>query len=219
MELLKKYNIIPNDPKLYQIACIHRSYKAQHDLNYDYERLEFLGDSILSLIVSEYLYKQYPKAEEGILTKLRSNFVCEAALDYYSSFLGLDEYLKIAEDNLTRNEIKAANADIVESFIGAIYLDQGIEKVREFLSNNIFKFIDNNVVFFHDYKSKIKEYGDAAEVSIVYKLVNESGFQHDRTFTMKILVDGKDFGLGEGKSKKEAEQHAAKVAIHKLGID
>jgi ribonuclease-3 len=218
MELLKKFNIVPNNPKLYEIAFIHKSYKVQHNLHHDYERLEFLGDSVLSLLVSEYLYTKHAHDEEGVLTKTRSNFVCEYALDYYSSYLGLDEYLKIAEDNLTINEIKSANADIVESFLGALFLDQGIEKVREFLKKYIFRFIDESVVFFRDYKSQIKEYGDAKEVEVRYELVKEEGFQHDKTFLMEILVDNVIMGEGTGKSKKEAEQEAAKIAINRLGL-
>ncbi|KZX12005.1 ribonuclease III [Methanobrevibacter curvatus] len=219
MELLEKFNIVPNDPELFEIAFIHKSYKVQHNLPHDYERLEFLGDSVLSLAVSEYIYKKHCHDEEGSLTKTRSNFVCEYALDYYSSYLGLDSYLKIAEDNLTINEIKSANADIVESFLGALFLDQGIEKVREFLKEHIFKFIDLNVIFFRDYKSQIKEYGDAKELNIHYELVKEEGFQHDRTFLMEILINDKVMGEGYGKNKKEAEQEAAKVAIRKLGLN
>ncbi|KZX17589.1 ribonuclease III [Methanobrevibacter filiformis] len=219
MEFLNKYDIYPNDTKLFKAVFVHKSYKVKHNLAYDYERLEFLGDSVLNLLVSEYLFKKYSKAEEGNLTKLRSNFVCEHALNYYSEYLGLDKYLKIDEDNLTDNEIRAANADIVESFLGALFLDQGIEKVNEFLSKYIFKFIDDKIIFFNDYKSKVKEYGDANDSLIEYELVDESGCQHDKTFIMKIFVDSVEMGIGVGKSKKEAEQQAAKLAIGKLGID
>jgi ribonuclease-3 len=218
MDILKKFNIEPNNPKLFEIAFIHTSYRAQHNLDYDYERLEFLGDSVLSLLVSNYLYLQYSEIEEGGLTKTRSNFVCEAALDYYSAYLGFDKYLKIADENITTNEIKSANADIVESFLGALFLDQGIEKTKEFLEEHIFRFIDDGYIFFSDYKSKIKEYGDATESVVRYELIKETGFQHDKTFLMRILIDDKEYGIGKGKSKKEAEQYAAKVAIERLGV-
>ncbi|MDR2831016.1 MAG: ribonuclease III [Methanobrevibacter sp.] len=219
MNVLKEFNIKTNNPELFEIAFVHSSYKVKYNLKKDYERLEFLGDSVLSLLVSHYLYENYEEFEEGGLTKLRSNFVCEDALEYYSFYLGFDKYLKMSNDNMTKNEIKSANADIVESFLGALFLDQGIEKTKEFLERYIFKFIDSRYVFFTDYKSKIKEYGDANEIEIKYEIVKETGYQHDKTFIMKILLDNKSFGLGKGKSKKEAEQSAAKLAVDKLGID
>ncbi|MDR2873209.1 MAG: ribonuclease III [Methanobrevibacter sp.] len=218
MNVLKEFNIKPNDPEIFEIAFIHASYKVKHGLNHDYERLEFLGDSVLSLLVSHYLFDNFRDAEEGGLTKLRSNFVCDAALEYYSSYLGFDKYLKIAEDNMTQNEVKSANADIVESFLGALFLDQGIEETKNFLERYIFKFIRDKYVFFTDYKSKIKEYGDAEELEVQYELVKETGYQHDKTFLMKILIGGAQYGVGEGKSKKEAEQYAAKIALEKLNI-
>ncbi|MGL6298678.1 MAG: ribonuclease III family protein, partial [Methanobacteriaceae archaeon] len=153
------------------------------------------------------------------LTKLRSNFVCLDALVHYSNYLGLNKYVKIAEDsNISFNEAKSIQADIFESFLGAIYLDQGIEKVREFLANFIFKFIDDEFIFFNDYKSKIKEYCDSEDLSLQYKLAKEYGDPHDKTFIMSILINNKEYGEGTGKSKKEAEQAAALVAIKELGI-
>ena len=179
-----------------------------------------MGDSVLSLIVSEYLFKKYPQYEEGKLTKLRANYVCQNALIYYSHELGLPDYLNVSaeESNLTHNEVISITADIFESFLGAIFLDQGIEFAREFISKVIFKYIDNDTVFFEDYKSTMKEYGDAKEVDISYKILHEYGVPHDKTFIIAILVDGKEMGVGRGKNKKEAEQNAAKVAIEKLGV-
>ncbi|MDR1818996.1 MAG: ribonuclease III [Methanobrevibacter sp.] len=219
MNVLKEFNIKANNPELFEIAFIHTSYATRYKLKYDYECLEFLGDSVLNFLVSHYLYECYEDFEEGGLTKLRSNFVCEAALEYYSFYLGFDKYLKISNVNITKNEMKSANADIVESFLGALFLDQGIEKVKEFLERYIFKFIDSRHVFFTDYKSRIKEYGDANEIEIKYELVRETGRQHDKTFVMRIFLNDKNFGTGEGKSKREAEQFAAKEAVDKLEID
>ncbi|MDR2966392.1 MAG: ribonuclease III [Methanobacteriaceae archaeon] len=222
MNLLEKYGIVPNNSKLYEMAFTHKSYGVNNDLNYDYERLEFLGDSILSMLVSEYLYKKYAKKGEGKLTKLRSNYVCEAALIYYSKILNLDKDIQVYSDEemkITKNEVLSINADVFESILGAIYLDQGIEKTREFLKKTVFNYIDKETIFFNDYKSKIKEYGDAKEVSIEYKLIEEFGYPHDKTFIMEIYVDGKKIGKGIGKSKKEAEQLAAQKAINKLNIE
>ena len=206
MDLFEKFGIETENKDLYKVAFTHASYSIHHDLDYNYERLEFLGDSVLSLIVSEYIYKKYPQYEEGDLTKLRSNFVCQNALIYYSHKLGLQEYLKVSEveSNLTKNEVLSITADLFESFLGAIFLDKGMEFAKEFVSNAIFKYIDQERVFFEDYKSSMKEYGDAHET--------------DKTFIMACLVDGKQMGVGRGKNKKEAEQSAAKGAMRKLRI-
>ncbi|WP_432645360.1 ribonuclease III [Methanobrevibacter sp.] len=220
MDLYEKFGIKTDNKVLYDMAFTHGSYSTEHDLDYDYERLEFLGDSVLSVIVSEYLYKKYPHYGEGKLTKLRSNYVCQFALIHYSHELGLDKYLNVAaqESNLSKNEILSITADIFESFLGAMFLDQGWHFVKEFVSNYIFKFIDANTIFFADYKSAMKEYGDAKELDVSYKIINEYGVPHDKTFVTTILIDGKEMGVGEGKNKKEAEQAAAKVAIEKLNI-
>lgn len=220
MNLFEKFNITTENEHLYEIAFTHGSYSTQYRLDYNYERLEYLGDSVLSLIVSEYLYKKYPQYEEGKLTKLRANYVCQPALIYYSHELGLQDYLKVAaeESNLTKNEILSITADIFESFLGAIFLDQGMEFAKDYVSKAIFKYIDENKIFFADYKSAMKEYGDAKELDISYKILREYGVPHDKTFIISILIDGVEMGVGKGKNKKEAEQAAAKIAIEKLNI-
>jgi len=222
MNFLEKYGIVPNNSKLFEMAFTHKSYGVNNDLGYNYERLEFLGDSILSMLVSEYLYKKYHDKGEGQLTKLRSNYVCEAALIYYSEILNLDDDIQVFSDEdmkISKNEVLSINADVFESILGAIYLDQGIEKTRQFLEKTIFPYIDKEIIFFNDFKSKIKEYGDANEISIEYKLIEEYGYPHDKTFIMEILVNGRRIGKGKGKSKKDAEQLAAQKAIKKLNIN
>ena len=220
MNLFEKFGIDSENEHLYDIAFTHGSYSTRYDLDYNYERLEFLGDSVLSLIVSEYLYKKYPQYEEGKLTKLRANYVCQNALIYYSHELDLPDYLNIdtEESNLTENEVLSVTADIFESFLGAMFLDQGIEFAKEFIAKYIFTYIDEEKVFFRDYKSAIKEYGDAEEVEISYEMIKEFGVPHDKTFFISILIDGEKMGVGKGKNKKEAEQAAAKEALEKLKI-
>ena len=134
--------------------------------------------------------------------------------------MGLQDYLKVAaeESNLTKNEILSITADIFESFLGAIFLDQGMDFAKEYISKAIFKYIDENKIFFADYKSAMKEYGDAKELDISYKILKEFGVPHDKTFIISILIDGVEMGVGKGKNKKEAEQAAAKIAIEKLNI-
>jgi ribonuclease-3 len=220
MNLFEKFNIETDNEHLYEIAFTHGSYSTIHDLDYTYERLEFLGDSVLSLLVSEYLYKKYPHYEEGKLTKIRSNFVCQNALIYYSQKLKLDDYLRVSveESNLTKNEVLSITADLFESFLGAMFIDQGIEFTKKFVSEWIFKYIDQERVFFEDYKSAMKEYGDANEVEIDYIILKEYGVPHDKTFIMACLIDGQEMGVGRGKNKKEAEQAAAKGAMRKLRL-
>ena len=220
MNLFEKFNIETDNKHLYEIAFTHASYSTLNDLDYNYERLEFLGDSVLSLIVSEYLFKKYPNYEEGELTKKRSNFVCQNALIYYSEKLKLKEYLRVSaeESNLTKNEVISITADIFESFLGAIFLDQGIEFAKKFISDWIFIYINQDRVFFEDYKSTLKEYGDSKGFDIEYKILKEYGVPHDKTFIMACLIDGKEMGVGRGKNKKESEQSAAKGAIRKLRI-
>lgn len=220
MNLFEKFGIDTTNKQVYEIAFMHTSYSSKHDFKHNYERLEFLGDSILSLLVSEYLFKRYPDYEEGKLTKLRSNYVCQNALIYYSHELDLPKYLKLDTEDpyLTENEVLSITADIFESFLGAMFIDQGIDFAKEFLAKYIFQYIDEEKVFFRDYKSAMKEYGDAQEVEVSYIMLNEFGFPHDKTFFMSILVDGEVMGVGKGRSKKEAEQAAAKVALEKLEV-
>ncbi|MBQ6099970.1 ribonuclease III [Methanobrevibacter sp.] len=220
MNLFEKFGIETENEELYQIAFTHGSYSTIHHLDYNYERLEFLGDSVLSLIVSEYLYNKYPEYEEGKLTKLRANYVCQSALIFYSHELGLTEYLKVSaeESNLTKNEVLSITADIFESFLGAMFIDQGIKFAKKFISDNIFQYIDEKRVFFTDYKSAIKEYADGEGLEIEYETLNEYGVPHDKTFFISILINGKEMGVGKGKNKKEAQQEAAKIAMEKLNI-
>ena len=221
MKLLEKFNIVPNNEDLYEIAFTHSSYSAKHELDYDYERLEFLGDSVLNMLTSEFLQNMHPTFSEGKLTKLRANYVCQNALIVYSHENDLDKCIRLnLEDNaISDNEVISITADVFESFLGAIYLDQGIEKAKEFLEQTVFPYIEAKTIFFYDYKSTIKEYGDAEDVEVSYELIEEHGAPHDKTFVMRILIDGVDYGHGVGKSKKDAEQLAACEAIDKLKLE
>ena len=218
MNLFEKFNIKTENKELYKIALTHSSYAMVNGLDYNYERLEFLGDSILNLIVAEYLYKKYPNYGEGKLTKLRANYVCQNALIHYSQDLNLKKYINISPEelNLTENEVISITADAVESMIGAILLDQGFQSAKNFISGIIFKYIDDEKIFFKDYKSQLKEYADSNNLTIQYKILKEYGIPHDKTFIISCLVNNKEYGLGRGKNKKEAEQSAAECALNKL---
>ena len=131
MKLLENFSIEPNDTHIYDLAFLHESYSNEQIIDECYERLEFLGDAVLDLVVSEFLYKMNPDLNEGELTRMRANFVCKQALHAYSLEWGLDEYIKLGVGaELTRREVDSVVADVFESFIGALYLDQGMVVVK-----------------------------------------------------------------------------------------
>lgn len=217
MQLLEQYSIKPINTHLYELAFLHESYANENDLQECYERLEFLGDAVLDLVVSEFLYNMDPDLSEGQLTRIRSNFVCKKALYTYSTELGLDKYIKLgAGVELTRREIDSIISDVFESFIGALYLDLGLESVKEFLFKTVIPHIKDNEVFFYDYKSELKQLCDQDGQEVKYELIHEEGEPHDKIFTMGAWINGKKYGKGRAGSKKEAEQIAAKIALTKF---
>lgn len=216
INLLKEFNIKTENIHLYEVAFTHTSYANEHNM-VSYERLEYLGDAVLELIMSEYLYKNTQYAE-GEMTKIRSHYVCENALYEYSLKLKFNEYLKLGkgEEESGGKFRKAIVADIFEAFIGALYLDKGIEKVKEFIYKNIIPFIENNELdFFSDYKSRLQELVQTDKRSLEYIILNEEGPAHNKTFTVIVKIDDIIYGKGIAHSKKEAEQEAAKDALRK----
>ena len=216
MELFKKLNIKPNDKELYEIAFYHTSY-ANENNKISYERLEFLGDAVLELLMSEYLYKKTNK-EEGEMTKIRAHYVCTTANYEYAKSLELDKYLKlgVGEEASGGRKRKAIIADIFESFLGAMYLDQGLEIVKDFFYKKIVPHIESHEMdFYDDYKSMLQEYVQTDKKSLEYKIVEESGPAHNKHFRTEVLIDGIVYGIGEAGSKKSSEQEAAKDALSK----
>lgn len=216
MEILKKIGIKPNDLNLYQTAFTHTSY-ANEMKKESYERLEFLGDAVLELLMSDYLFK-LNKYKEGEMTKLRAHYVCETALYEYSIKLGLNEYLHLGkgESESGGKYRKAIVSDIFESFLGAIYLDQGIDVARKFFNDYVIPHIENHEIdFFDDYKSALQESVQTDKRSLEYVLVKDEGPAHNREFTVEVMIDGIVYGKGKAHSKKAAEQEAAKNALQK----
>lgn len=219
-ELFKKLNIKPRDLKLYQTAFSHSSYANEHKDKADYERLEFLGDAIVDLVVADYLYSN-KNISEGEMTKLRSSYVCENALAVYSNDLDLSRYIKVGvgEEHSGGKHRKAIIADIFEALTAAIYLDLGFATARRTLLNIIVPYIENPTVnFFSDYKSALQEYVQTTQKSLSYELIGEEGPAHDRTYTIQVTIDGIVYAKGVASSKKEAEQEAAKAALDKLAV-
>ena len=216
MELLNKLNIPYKNIKLFRQALTHTSYANENGVS-SYERLEYLGDAVLELIMSEYLFKN-TQHEEGKMTKLRAHYVCESALYEYSKRLGLNEYLLLGhgEEISGGRDRKAIVADIFESFIGAMFLDLGLEFVKNFIYEHIIPLIEKKEVdFFSDYKSVLQELVQTDRRSLEYFVVGEEGPAHDRTFTVEVKIDNIVYGKGIAHSKKEAEQEAAKDALRK----
>ena len=219
-ELFKRLNIEPKDMSLYKNAFSHSSYVNEHKAKNDYERLEFLGDAVLDLVVADYLYTHY-KETEGEMTKVRASYVCENANYCYATGLGLSKYILVGhgEQKEGGNFKKAIVADIFEALMGAIYIDLGFSTVRNVILKVVVPYIENpNVTFFSDYKSSLQEYVQTEQKSLEYKLVNEEGPAHDKRFTVDVVIDSIVYGTGIGTSKKEAEQEAAKVALNKLAV-
>lgn len=219
-ELFKKLSIKPKDIRLYNTAFSHSSYANEHKAKGDYEKLEFLGDSVVDLAIADYLYS-HNSENEGEMTKIRASYVCENALYEYSSNLGLNEYIKVGhgEEKEGGKYKKAIVADIFEALIGAIYLDLGYATARKVVLNIIVPYIENpDITFFSDYKSALQEYVQTEQRSVHYELVEENGPAHDRTFKVVAKIDEMIYGVGVGGSKKEAEQEAAKEALKKLAV-
>lgn len=219
-ELFQKLNITPKNIKLYEQAFVHTSYAHEQNLK-SYETLEFLGDAIVDLIVSDYLYKE-TDFTEGEMTKKRANYVCENALFEYANELGLSKYIKVGkgEEKSGGKHKKAIVADTFESLMAAIYLDLGYEKVKEVAINIIKPYIENkNIILFSDYKSELQEAVQDLQKSLEYTLIEEQGPAHDKYFKMSVSIDNITYGIGEGHTKKEAEQEAAKQALKKLVIN
>ena len=211
------------DEKLLKQAFTHSSYVNEHKNRnlQDNERLEFLGDAVLELTVSDYLYNSFPDMKEGQMTKLRAAIVCESSLVEFAEFLKFGEYILLGKgEEMTGGRHRPALlADVFESFIGALYLDQGIEEVRRFLEKYVFPRIDHgDFSQFHDYKSQLQEFVQHDNLgNIVYHIIDEIGPAHDREFHSEILIEGEFYGNGVGKSKQDSEQRAAHQALIKLG--
>lgn len=219
-ELFEKLNIKPKDLRLYKSAFSHSSYVNEHKVKNDYERLEFLGDAVLDLVVADYLYTHY-KETEGEMTKVRASYVCENANYCYATGLGLSKYILVGhgEQKEGGNFKKAIVADIFEALMGAIYIDLGFSTVRNVILKVVVPYIeDPNVTFFSDYKSSLQEYVQTEQKSLEYRLINEEGPAHDKRFTIDVVIDDIVYGTGIGTSKKEAEQEAAKAALNKLAV-
>lgn len=203
----------------YVQALMHRSFLEElEDHDDSNERLEFLGDAVLSLIVAEYLFNHFPNENEGFLTKIRSRLVNRTALSDAAENIGLTKFI-LMNQNLTNTFSRASKTvlcDALEALIGAVYLDLGLGTCKKFITKILIEpnIKDGDYLVDENFKSQLLEFAQANKLEVPnYTVVREDGPHHDRVFTIKVTV-GKDyFGIGSGKNKKTAEQNAAKSAL------
>lgn len=222
---LDSYELSFESKELYIQAFTHSSYVNEHRIrpSDDNERLEFLGDAVLELAVSQYLFKKFQAMSEGEMTKLRAAIVCEPSLAKFATNLSFGELVLLGkgEEMTGGRERPALLADVFESFIGALYLDQGMDAVYAFLDKTIFPKIDEGA-FSHmmDYKSQLQEFIQRDALGqIHYHIVQERGPAHCREFVSEVILNEEKLGVGVGRSKKEAEQQAAQKALKKLCVN
>ena len=209
------------DKTYIQTALTHSSFANEHkEFNYN-ERLEFLGDSVLGLVVSDYLFRARNDLPEGKLTRLRANVVCEESLSVVARKINLGDHLFLGKGEKTSggSDRDSILADATEAVIAAIYLDGGFDQAKDFILSNlrdtIAKNIDGNI--FRDYKTILQEIIQGNNGKISYKLVGESGPDHNKEFEMQVKCGQDTIGIGKGKNKKEAEKEAARDALVKMG--
>ena len=213
MNFLERFNIKFKNKKLLSIALTHSSYANEHKGCENYERLEFLGDAVLEVITSEHFYL-HTNYKEGQMTKLRANYVCEKALATYAREIGIDKEIKLGHGQM-HNLNDTITADVFEAVVGAIYLDQGFDVVKNYIETIITKKKKKNMDFNADYKTKLQELVQTGKKSLEYEIVNEYGESHKKIFEVVVKIDDIIYGRGKGSSKKEAEQLAALDAYNK----
>lgn len=214
MSIEQEINYEFSNKELLQVALSHTSYANEHRGQVSNERTEYLGDAVLELISSEYIFKNYSNLTEGEMTKARAFAVCESSLVKVASKYHFEKYLKIGKCEINGPR-PSMLADSVEAVIGAIFLDSGFDKAKEFILPNIIPFIEEFVKAGNkDYKTKLQEKLQVnGDVKIEYKLLAEHGEDHEKSFDVAVYCNGKLLGKGKGKSKKEAEMDAAKIAL------
>lgn len=209
-----------NNPTYLLVALSHSSYANELKLNKteNYERQEFLGDAVLELSVSKYLFDHYSKMPEGEMTKLRASLVCEPTLSYIArNEIDLQQYILLGkgEENTGGRDRDSIISDVFEAVIGAIYLDGGLEPAAAFIKKYVLTDMEKKIEFV-DSKSKLQERTQAISKQPEYRLVSEEGPAHNRIYTSEVYIDGELYGMGSGKTKKGSEQRAAYEALQKI---
>lgn len=225
-ELESVINYTFSDTKKLLLALTHSSFanEKKGDGLCSNERLEFLGDAVLNIVTSDFIYRNFPSLPEGELTKTRAAIVCEGSLMKCANRIGLGNYLMLGkgEENTGGRTRTSILSDAFEALIGAIYLDGGLQQASGFIFNimsELFRDISTNELY-KDYKTQFQELVQKkGEQRISYRIVEEKGPDHDKVFVVQVYVGDNALGTGEGKSKKEAEQLAAKAALDNLKVN
>lgn len=222
--LLESLPVKVGNPSLVRLALVHPSYAHENpDLEHN-QRLEFLGDAVLQLVISDYLYRRYPAGQEGTLHRLRAAVVCEPVLARRASFLHLGNHLLLGkgEEASGGRQRVSLLADAFEALVGALYLDGGLEVARSFVLRELVPELEEVEAGKspRDNKTMLQEWLQARAPGerVEYRVVEETGPDHDKTFRVEVTVFGRPAGRGTGKSKKEAEQSAAGEALSRLGV-
>lgn len=198
-------------------ALTHSSCANEQKINKseDYERLEFLGDAVLELVSSDYIYREHPEMSEGKMTKYRASIVCEPALAFCAREIGLEEYVLLGKGEEATGGRKRDSiiSDVMEAVIGAIYLDSGIDEAKDFIHRFILSDLEHKQLFY-DAKTILQEEVQRENGGMLqYELVREDGPEHDKTFVVEVVINSVKAGSGTGHSKKAAEQRAAYEAL------
>ncbi|HLS67504.1 MAG TPA: ribonuclease III [Pseudogracilibacillus sp.] len=220
--LMRTLNLPYTNKALLQQAFTHSSYVNEHHRSHlkDNERLEFLGDAVLELAVSDFLFKKYPQMSEGNLSKLRANIVREESLSHFAKMLYLHEYVLLGkgEERTGGRTRQSLLADVFEAFLGAVYLDQGMDVCIQFLEKHIFPHVADDA-FSHtmDYKTKLQELVQRKKNNALrYDIIDERGPSHRKQFVALVAINETLQATGKGYTKKEAEQQAARKMLAKL---
>ena len=219
-ELERRIGYQFHDRKLLRQALTHSSFANEQKINKleNYERLEFLGDAVLELISSDFLFHENPQMPEGKLTKLRSSMVCEPALAFCARDLDLGQYMLLGkgEEATGGRQRESITSDAMEALIGALYLDGGFAAAHDFIHRFVLSDLDNKILFY-DSKTVLQEMIQTIPgAQFSYELIGEEGPDHDKEFLVDALMDGRVIGKGRGRTKKAAEQQAAYQAILEL---
>ena len=220
MELEQKIGYTFKNKSLLQTAVTHKSYSHEYNVENN-ERLEFLGDTILNMTVTEYIFSKSPKISEGNMTKIRSEIICEDCLYKAAINIGYGEnmLLGVGETKTGGNKKPSILSDAFEAIAASIYLDGGIEEAKKFILTNLTDYIEKSIqkIGQKDHKTRLQEIlQEHGTVKIEYETIKESGPEHNKTYEVVVKFEGKVIGQGMGKNKKEAEQEAAKEAIESL---
>ena len=211
--------------ELVTVAFTHSSFTQENNESYlkCYERLEFLGDAVLKMATTEYLYNHFPEETEGKLTKIRSVIVSDEVLHKVAQKINIEPYIKVASHEFKNNihKLESVQACIMEALFGALYLSSEKEKLKQFIINELKELIDElaQEKTVYNAKALLQEYTQGESKTLpVYNTINESGAAHNKTFTVQVLYKDKELAQAQGKTKKQAQQEAAFIACKKLGL-